>query len=375
MGKVLCRYVFREVASLFFLALTIFTLILLTARILKLVELIVNRGVALWDIAKIFLYITPVLFEITVPMSFLLALLWGFGRLSVDREIIALKTCGISFLQTAVPVSLITVGVVIGTFLLTIYARPWSNAALRQAFSDIAQTRATAGLKEKTFNDKFDGVIIYTEEIHPPGTILTGIMIADSRDPQHRNTIFAREGFIITSETGQLFSLRLRDGTIHSTESARTSYHITHFSTYDLTINLPAILANANKEVFLPQEMPFHTLWEIVSKKNNTPKDINAELSEFHRRLSLPFSCVAFALIAFPLSIRRTWSFRANGFVLSLAIIVAYYLLLTLGEALGKKAIISPALALWLPNIGLGGVGLIIFGFSCWEESTLRRPI
>ena len=80
MGRILFRYICREVVTPFLLGLLIFTLILLTARILKLVELVVNRGVPIWYMVKIFCYATPAFFEVTVPMAFLLALFWGFGR-------------------------------------------------------------------------------------------------------------------------------------------------------------------------------------------------------------------------------------------------------------------------------------------------------
>ena len=97
MGKTLCRYVYREIATPFFFALLIFTIILFTVRILKLVELVVNRGVPCEQLLAILLYILPAFFEVTVPMSFLLAILWSVGRFSADREILALKSCGVSF--------------------------------------------------------------------------------------------------------------------------------------------------------------------------------------------------------------------------------------------------------------------------------------
>ena len=116
MGRIRLRYICREVVTPFLLGLLIFTLILLTARILKLVELVVNRGVPVWYMVKIFCYATPAFFEVTVPMAFLVALFWGFGRLSADREITALKSCGLSFYQIALPVGICVAVVLSGTF-------------------------------------------------------------------------------------------------------------------------------------------------------------------------------------------------------------------------------------------------------------------
>lgn len=360
MGKTLCRYVCRELATPFFFALLIFTIILFTVRILKLVELVVNRGVPLDQLLAIFLYILPAFFEVTVPMSFLLALLWGFGRLSSDREIIALKSCGISFMQMAFPVTVVTLVVFCGTFFLTLYVRPWSNAALRHALYEVTKTRATAGLKEKTFNDEFDGVVVYTDEIHPPGTLLQGVMIADNRSEQKQDTIFARQGLVVVNEDLQLLTLRLFEGTIHSTEMARKGYQTTHFFTYDLTLNLATALSDMTRAA-APPELSLHDLQSVITQKRKNGERVNVELSELHRRFALPFSCIVFALLALPLSVRPAWGFRSHGFAISIVIIVVYYVLLTMGETLGKKGSLPPALALWLPNLVLGTIGVVLF--------------
>jgi lipopolysaccharide export system permease protein len=85
MGRILFRYLFREVTTPFFLGLVIFTFILLAARILKLVEMVVNRGVPALQMLQIFLYVTPAFFEVTVPMALAYINLlppWGYARLS-----------------------------------------------------------------------------------------------------------------------------------------------------------------------------------------------------------------------------------------------------------------------------------------------------
>jgi len=361
MGSILSRYIGREIIIPFLLGLVIFTFILFTARILKLVELVVNRGVPILQMTKIFLYVTPAFFEVTVPMAFLLALLWGFGRLSADREITALKSCGISFYQMTWPVGLFTTVVLLGTFLLTLYVRPWSNTALKQTFYEITKTRATAGLKEKTFNDEFEGLVVYAEEIQPPGTLLRGVMIADNRDQQRKNTLFARSGLVLTNEENHLLTLRLLDGTMHSNEPSNKGYQTTRFSTYDVTLNLTTAFAETREPDRDPQDMPLGELQNAIRQKESAGRSSNAELVELYRRFSLPFSCVVFSLIALPLSIQSTWIVRSHGFAASLGIIFVYYLLLTVGETLGKKGVLPPIISLWMPNVILGGVGVLLF--------------
>lgn len=375
MGRILFRYLCREIVTPFCLGLLIFTLILLTARILKLVELVVNRGVPALQMLQIFLYATPAFFEVTVPMALLLALFWGFGRLSADREIIALKSCGISFYQIAAPVGVCAMVILVGTFFLTLHVRPWGNASLKQAFYDVTRTRATAGLKEKTFNDAFEGLVIYAEEVQPPGTLLHGVMIADSREPQRKDTIFARSGVVITNEDNHSLTLRLLDGSIHSAQPPSTSYQTTHFAVYDVTLNMATILSATKKPDRDPQDMPLDELRTVIAQKRASHTDAKKELVEWHRRFALPFACVVFSLIALPLSTQTAWAPRSHGFAVSLSIILVYYFLLTVGETLGKKGIVPPVVALWLPNAVLGSLGLYLWRTAVQERSRGMLPL
>ena len=372
MGKILFRYFCREVAIPFLFGLIIFTFILLSARILKLVEMVVNRGVSVVQILEIFLYVTPAFFEVTVPMAFLLALFWGLGRLAADREVTAIKSCGVSLYQMALPVGACTLVVLIGTFFLTLVVRPWSNTTLKQTFYDVTKTRVTAGLKDKTFNDAFEGLVIYAEEIQPPGTMLKGVMIADTRDSQRKNTIFAQNGLVIASENNRLLTLKLLDGTIHSVDPAEKSYQTTRFSVYDVTLNLATAFPEARKPDRDPQDMSVEELFHTIQQKTAAHEETRPESVEWHRRFALPFATVIFGIIALSFSTQLLWSSRSHGFAASLGIILCYYLLLTVGEALGKKGTLPPAVALWLPNLVLGSIGSFLFMKAAKEQPLLR---
>lgn len=375
MGRILFRYVYREVVPPFLIGLLIFTVLLFTIRIIKLVDLVVNRGVPVAQLLETFAYILPAFFEITVPMAFLLALLWGLGRLSADREVIALKSCGISLFQLAVPVWIFAAVLLCATFILTLYVRPWSNAALKQVLYSIAKNHASAGLKEKTFNTDFAGLVIYAEEIQPPGTRLQGLMISDNRHAQHQNTIFAERGTILTGESQEILTLRLLDGSIHSFEQLGHTYHTTHFAVYDVSLDLSVILANVKEPVWKPKEMPFGQLLDTLAQSEAQTKQERNALIELHRRLSLPFACVVFSFLALPLSMQLRGAQRSQGFALTLGVLFTYYLLLTVGEALGKKAVLPPGIALWLPNIILGIAGVYLFERARQEKPFFKRPV
>jgi lipopolysaccharide export system permease protein len=262
--------------------------------------------------------------------------------------------------------------VFISSFFLTLIVRPWSNTALKQTLYDVTKTRVATGLKDKTFNDAFEGVVIYAEEIQPPGTVLKGVMIADTREAQRKNTIFAQSGIIIATENSRLLTLKLLNGMIHSVELPGKGYQTTQFSVYDVTLNLATAFPESRKPDRDPQDMPLEELHHAISQKTVDHVDMREELIEWHRRFSLPFANLVFGLIALPLSTHALWSLRSHGFAASLGVILCYYLLLTVGETLGKKGGLPPVFALWLPNIVLGSVGLFLFHQRAKEQPFFR---
>ncbi len=363
------RYIAREIFVPFGLGLAVFTLILLIARILKLVEMVVNRGVPLLEVLKLFSYILPAFLEVTVPMALLLGVLVAFGRLSSDSEIIALKTSGISLYQLLWPVAVFAGIVYVVALALSLYARPWGNSLLHSGLYEIAKTRASAGIKEKVFNDDFAGLVIYVDHIEPPGNTLHGILISDTRDTTQRNTVFAKIGILVPNERLHILTLRLLAGSIHGFYPSDRSYHRTDFSTYDITLDLNTALANARPREKDPSEMTIPELREAIAAKQLAGVPAFGEAVELQRKFSIPFACLGFAAIGIPLGIQPARSVRSRGFMLSLALIFTYYLLLTLGESLGERAVLPPALAMWIPNILLTLLAVALFTRAAHEAN------
>ena len=373
MGRTLHRYFLREVTVPFLYGIGVFTFILLIARMLKLVELVVNRSVPLLEIGKLFAYILPTFLEVTVPMALLLAVLLGFGRLSADSEVVALKTSGLSLYQMMVPVLVFTGLVYLLSLFLAMYARPWGNTKLKAGLYEIAKTRASAGLRERVFNDDFAGLVIYVEHVQPPGDQLRGILISDNRDPNQRNTVLAKHGFLVSSEETHSVTLRLLDGSIHTFMPGEKSYHKTDFTVYDVTLNLAAALAKFSQREKDAQEMTLGELRSAIAERQRTGRPATGELIELHRKFALPFACIVFGLIAVPLGLQPARGVKSRGFSISLAIIFLYYLLLTAGEAMADKDVLRPAIALWLPNLVFGPLAIVLFTAAARERTFAWR--
>lgn len=378
MGRTLHRYVFLQILAPFAAGLALFTFILLIARIMKLVEMVVNRGVPVLEILRVFSYILPAFLEVTVPMALLLACLLACGRLSADSEITAMKAAGLSLYQIAAPIAVFATLVFVASLFLSLYARPWGNSALKTAIFDLARTRATVGLKEHVFNDEFKGLVIYVEKIEPPGSNLQRILISDRRQPGEENTVVAKRGTLVAHESTRSVNLRLFDGVIFTSRASEQGYHKTDFNTYDVNLNLGEALGQMESREREPSEMPLPELRERIATESERGEPVRAERVELARRHSIPFAALVFAVIGVPLGLQPVRAVRSRGLAVSLVIILSYYLMLSAAETLATQGKVPITLALWTPNLVLAAIGVVLFVRQAQEvvrpgESALVR--
>ena len=359
----------------FFLGLLAFTLILLIARILKLIELVMTRGVPFFQIVKLFSLILPTFLELTVPMSFLLAVLLGLGRMSNDQELLAMKASGVSPTQILWPVSVAAMIVALITLSLTLFARPAANAALRKELYNIARSRVGTALKEKVFNDDFPKILIYVEELIPPGNTAQGVLIVDKRDPVREDIILGKVALITTDEETNSLGLRLFDGSIYEREKNRPGFSETRFNIYDFKLDLDELVGPASQKQAGPKELSLASLLQAIESKQSQSTRAVAEQMELHQRIAFGFVPLVFCLLGVSLTLlpRSSRANRSWGFMLCLFWLMTYYALLSLGKALGERNILHPLPALWLPNIVVGGIGLYFFR-KALHESPLALP-
>ncbi|MGH7369506.1 MAG: LptF/LptG family permease, partial [Candidatus Methylomirabilaceae bacterium] len=78
------RYLLKELIACFAFGLGTFTFVLMMGRILRLMELIIDKGLGVGVVIRLFLYVLPFSLMVTIPMSVLFAVLATYGRLSSE---------------------------------------------------------------------------------------------------------------------------------------------------------------------------------------------------------------------------------------------------------------------------------------------------
>lgn len=362
------RYIFREVAVPTLLGLLTFTFVLFMGRILRLMELVINKGVPVGEIVKLFLCLLPSFLVITLPLAFLLGVLIGFGRLSADSEVVAMKSCGIGIYAMTKPVvglALITCAL---TATLTLMGSPAAESAFRSEVFKIATSRATVGLQPRVFNDEFNGLVLYADTIDEQADTLKGVFISDERTGKTPAVILAQTGNIIRDRKNLRLTLRLQDGTIHRRprDKGESAYQTVGFSTYDISLNMGRQPEDRRRRI---SELSWTELRQKIHNAGS-PAKRNRYLAEMQQRIALPFAPLVFALIGLPLGIQSHRTGRGSGFAMGLGIFLAYYLLLTFGQTLAEKGGLPPAPLIWAPNLIFFSGGLFLL-----HRTAIEKPL
>jgi lipopolysaccharide export system permease protein len=359
----LYRYLSREIFAPLLLGLITFTAVLLMGRMLKLADMVVSKGVPLGDLLLLIVYLLPNFAMITIPMALLLAVLLAFSRLSADSEIVAIKASGVSLYKLLPPVMLIATFAYVVTTAISLYALPVGNMAFKKMLYHVIEGRLNLNLKEQVFNGTIPGLMIYIDRGDQKSGTLRGIMIQDERDPKKVSTIFAESGTLDSDEESRQLRLHLANGSIH--QVAEGKYRRLDFKGYDLSVDLSKSIKNFRQN---EQDMTLTELRDNLAR-GGFAKRLTVDMGmEIHRRFALPFACIIFALVAMPLGIQNRRSGKAAGFSFSIAAILVYYIVQSVGRTLGEKEVLSGWLAVWLPNIIFLAAGLHLFRLSAREE-------
>ncbi|HEY9157552.1 LPS export ABC transporter permease LptF [Candidatus Binatus sp.] len=342
------RYVAREVLGPFAVDVGLLTFALVTGKLLKLMDMVVNHGVSLGEVMGIIGYIMPAFLELTFPMAVLLGVLMGFGRMSSDQEMTAARACGISLYRLAVPVMLVALGVYALSSYFAFSLRPWANSNLRNKLYELSQTRTSAGLKEKVFNSNFPGLVVYVDEMSDTDSSLKGVMISDARDPHNQNTIIAKHGMIVPDPRDKSITLRLFHGSIFGAEPANNATHMTSFKTYDLSVRPESSLDVSDED---PGEMKYAALRADIKAARAKGKPDYAAETEMASKYTVPFATMLFALLGISLGLKPARGGHSERFGVSVALFFLYYSLMRVGETLAQRGKLDAWVAMSIPDI------------------------
>jgi lipopolysaccharide export system permease protein len=371
LNSIISRFIFRELIPPFVINLVFFMFVFLMREILDITNMIVNYQVSLGAFFLMIVYSMPYFLVYIIPMSVMMSILLTFLRMSSDNEIVALKAGGTSVYGLMPPVLAFAVCGFLLTAAMAAWGMPWGKTAYERLSVEVVRSNFNIGLTEGHFNDRFDGLMFYINDVDMQTRKLQDVFVVDERQGAISSTVVAPRGDLLKGSDPYTFVLRLYDGIVSQVELDRRAAHATRFETYDFRIDLKdaaADLASRRKD---EKEMRLSELREHLKTAESRDKRYYSVLMEFHRKFSIPFACIALGVLAMPLGIHSVSDRKSAGLGLGLFCFLLYYLLLSAGMVLGKSGRFHPAVGLWAPNAVMGSLGIYLLVKTAKDQPVL----
>lgn len=337
------RYIFTELLYPFSVSLGMLCFIMLTRELLRLVELLVTKGVGLWAVLNVFAHLLPSFLVLTLPIAGIIASITAFGRLSLDKELVAMRAAGLSLLRLARPVMLFALLVCGMTLWLAQWGQPWSSINLKKVALSLLRDQLVLALERGSFTEPIPGMTIYVSDKgeQPSG----GIFISDGRIASEPRVIVAQDYRVLIDSASDQVALRLQDGVIHTKPDEIDEYQLASFSSYDLKLSL-------NQSGYAStEERPSYD--QLVARLNASQwRDPWAlrRLTEYYKDMAFPTASLILCMLGLPVGIVSKRSGRIGGFAVGVLVIIAYYVLNVACEFLVTATAIPPFAGAWLPN-------------------------
>jgi lipopolysaccharide export system permease protein len=420
--KILPRYIFREHIAPFFLSLTVVTFVLLADRAIDLINLIIDKRLDAATIFRLFMLSLPYMLALAIPMAVLVATILAFGRMSVDREITAMKSSGINIYKTMWILILVAALMSLGMVWFNHFFLPNTNHKLKKLTLKIAYHKPMTIIKEKEFTTLGD-YTIYTKK--NTENELQGILIYDRSQTRTPRLISAEKGSLRQLDGGNVIQVTLTNGEMHEQDEREPQkYQVRKFESFSIHIrDLAPGMEFADMGFRSDREMTHPQLLEGIREKETELEQGKKEIEalqarleklealpdphekdveqrrlgimkgaaedqlqysleslrslqvEYHKKFALSAAILIFVLLGAPLGLMTRSSGIGMAFSVSSFIFLVYYVALTGGEELADRAMMAPFWAMWLTNIVFAILAMILIHLSLREKQLVNLKL
>lgn len=357
--KTLDKYVLKEMMWPFVVSVFAFIVLLIGRVIFDNIQYIIENKVPAGLITRLILFQLPMIIGMVLPLATLFGTALAVNRLGRESEITAMRMAGLPLYRIFMPIFIAALFASFITLWLGERVAPWANAEAKKTMRVIWGLQPVPTIKENLFFQS-EGYTFYVQRIDqsPDGRmIMRNVMIYDIQAVDKFPVITTAEW---ATNEGNLWVLH--NGVQHSLDAEGFSIYEMKFNTLELNLK-QAMQALVDMQK-TSDEMGYAELKRKIRSFKGTPQDLAQMQVDLQFKLSIPFSCLIFALCAAPLSLRFSKVGAYSGILLGVLIMFLYWNNIFLGKALGVGMLVPPFLAGWSQNIIFGIAGVILL----WRE-------
>lgn len=298
------RYILRQCLSMMAFVTGALTAAVWLAQSLRLVDLIVNRGLSAEMFFYLALLIMPRFLDIVVPIGAFIAVLFVFNRLTTESELVVMRAAGLSPGALAKPVLELAAIAFLVLMFLSAYLLPAANRQFKDLQFEIRNRFVSSLLQEGSFTTISAKLTMYIGSRNDRGEVI-GLLIDDQRDPRRPVTILAERGAF--ADTGGGSRIIMVNGSRQQYDYDTGKLSVLTFDRYVLDLDM---LHEASGTRFRePQELFFG---ELLFPSNDLDALTHGlYLIEVNQRLTVPLTAFSFAIL--PLACLLPGEFNRRG--------------------------------------------------------------
>ena len=284
------RYILRQCLAMMIFVTAALSAAVWLAQSLRLVDLIVNRGLSVELFFYLALLILPRFLDVVLPIGAFIAILFVFNRLTSESELVVMRAAGVGPLMLARPVFILAGLAFLALLSLSAYFLPAANREFKDLQFEIRNRFVSALLQEGAFTTISDKLTIYIRGRNERGEVI-GLLINDNRDPHQPVTILAEQGAFDNSAQGS--RVIMVNGSRQRYDRATEKLSVLTFDRYTLDLDMlrdaPVVRFRDAQERFLGE-----LFWPPADLDPATRRSF---LVEGHQRLVLSLSVFSFVVI------------------------------------------------------------------------------
>ncbi len=307
----------------------------------------------------------PTALVFALPMAVLVGILIGLSRMAADNEVLALRASGLSNGQLLRPLA-----VFIGfAWLLALVTGLWIAPAANRQFlrleSELRNSQIAFAVQPRIFIETIPKLVVYVGDTREGGKLWRKVFVADMHQPGPPNITVARAGRLVRNGP-QALQLHLEHG---------ASYQLSRRNPNELLVSS---FVSSDVPLLLPPPRMPHLPWAaqptstLLALFHNARQWRPARI-EFYRRLALAFACLMLPLVGVPLGLSTRKGGKAGGVVLTLVLVLVYYILLISGVALAHQGRMPPGLGVWFANLVFLAAGALLLARAGHIPRVLAR--
>lgn len=357
-------YMVKQVAGVTIFVTVLLCLAIWLTQSLRLVDLIVNRGLPLSTFAYMATLLLPRFLVIVLPIAVFCAALFTFNRLISDSELVIMNSAGLSPFSLAKPAIYVASVVSLIVVSLNMYLLPISYRAFKDLQFSIRHDYSSVLLQEGVFNTLTDGITVFVRERGPKGE-LNGILVHDNRNLSQPVTMMAEQGALVRTDEGP--RVILFNGNRQQVDRQGGQLSLLYFEKY--TVDIGKAKAAGNKRWHEPRE---RFLADLLTPGRSPGDQQNRGklIAEGHSRISATLLPLTYTIVGLAFLLGGSFNRRGQPVLMLCAIGTATLILILHLSAINLSAKI-PTMIFGIYAVALVPLALGLF----FLYSPIRRRI